>query len=950
MSDARRLLLHRPQDMLFVPVDLVNLTQRRGRLVVEDQARPGLVVFHLPPQHVAEVSADTVADAAPGRAAWSSGSTTLAFTVPPGRPGVGFDVGDLLDWAALGLRCLPPGGKPDDDDPRALDGQPVTAIEFPTRLLLTPEGPVAWTSHAAPVDLDGRTELWHTFLKAEDGGDLSLRAFAVPPGRPDHGEPLLPLKPQDLQDIVTLTTATDIADYVPVPLIAHRFLLTPLGATVELGGVWDDPALDRAVEQGRPLGNLRGYQHTSGLGRDQLVRLVKVGRLCTGHRATVVDTYERRFETSPDGTSTVAYLRKRTYVTVREPEVRYDAAAVGYENDGRDMPFTSLRITDTRTPEVAGVDSSRPFVVPVDNAMSPYRFTLIGTDREGRRVTLRAPLVFYPDNVTGQDAINDYQGRDAALRTADLAGQVVALAQPPGEAAGATALPVTSLVLTLAKAPKHPLKALPVMAGAKVRVPALEHVTNTGGETMVALATPYVQQGPGARPGGSFLSVVDEHLKPADLPLAFGPQNVGGLARPDVRINEITSLAGPLPGAMTGVQDAVPADLKKAFGDARLLGTVSLGDLLGPVPPFDPAKVRDLADDQVENLLASAGLPVPVLRSFEDPATLKRVVRYLWTPKLQNVGDLGFIDVSKATLALEARTEVSPDGLAASQVTGLLKNLKLDFAGMIGVSAEKLSFVSRPGSKPDVSASGIEMSFQGALEFVNDLREVLPKDGFGSGAFVDVSPRGIRAGYSLALPPLAIGVFSLTNMVLAAELSVPFDDEPFRFRFALSERHKPFNVSIAPFSGGGFLAITVRGDKPELIEGALEFGGSAAINLGIAEGGVSLMAGIYFALGPDKVLISGYVRCSGHLSVLGIVTVSVEFYLALSYEKISEGGKKFPEVYGEGTLTVSVRIAFFSKSVSLHLERRFRGDEGDPPFSQFVGPDDWNQYCLAFAA
>ncbi|TDC03046.1 hypothetical protein E1265_36665, partial [Streptomyces sp. 8K308] len=178
MPDARRLLLHRPQDMLFVPVDLVNLTPRRGRLVVEDRKRPGLVVFHLPPQHVAEASADDVTTADAGRPAWSSGATVLSFTVPPGRPGIGFGLPDLLDWAALSLRCLPPGGKPDADDPTLLDGQPVTAIELPTRLLLTPEGPVTWTPHVNPVSFDERTELWHTFLEAEGGGGLALRAFA----------------------------------------------------------------------------------------------------------------------------------------------------------------------------------------------------------------------------------------------------------------------------------------------------------------------------------------------------------------------------------------------------------------------------------------------------------------------------------------------------------------------------------------------------------------------------------------------------------------------------------------------------------------------------------------------------------------------------------------------------------------------------------------------------
>jgi hypothetical protein len=54
-------------------------------------------------------------------------------------------------------------------------------------------------------------------------------------------------------------------------------------------------------------------------------------------------------------------------------------------------------------------------------------------------------------------------------------------------------------------------------------------------------------------------------------------------------------------------------------------------------------------------------------------------------------------------------------------------------------------------------------------------------------------------------------------------------------------------------------------------------------------------------------------------------------------------------VRGRGTLTVSVRIAFFSKSVQLELERSFSGAPGDPTFTDCVLPAHWRVYCLAFA-
>ena len=46
---------------------------------------------------------------------------------------------------------------------------------------------------------------------------------------------------------------------------------------------------------------------------------------------------------------------------------------------------------------------------------------------------------------------------------------------------------------------------------------------------------------------------------------------------------------------------------------------------------------------------------------------------------------------------------------------------------------------------------------------------------------------------------------------------------------------------------------------------------------------------------------------------------------------------------------VSVKIAFFSTSVTLSVERRFAGADGDPSFAQSVTPPAWAGYLQAFA-
>jgi len=81
----------------------------------------------------------------------------------------------------------------------------------------------------------------------------------------------------------------------------------------------------------------------------------------------------------------------------------------------------------------------------------------------------------------------------------------------------------------------------------------------------------------------------------------------------------------------------------------------------------------------------------------------------------------------------------------------------------------------------------------------------------------------------------------------------------------------------------------------------------------------------------------------GSLTVLGLITVSVEFNLSFTY---ADEGK----AYGRATLTVQVEVAFFSKSVELTVERAFGGQSGDPKFVEtFTTPDTWSDYATAFA-
>ncbi|MET9735075.1 hypothetical protein ABZZ79_31865 [Streptomyces sp. NPDC006458] len=970
----------RPADMLVLDISLVNLRFDGHRLVRRVPADPTLILVGLPPQHVMEevpLKMGPTTPARPSVKSFAAGASQLVFSVPADIESLDLSLAALLDWERL-VPITVPVDRPSPDQPgtTVFDGLPRSVLEFPTRLLLTYDEPVDWACRPAPHSSDGRTALWHALLHGTQNGDTLLRAFARAEGRtPVPAD--VPLSEANREDLVTLTSRTELIDTAgaPVdipsaPLHAEQFIVTPLGASTHLHGAWADlaPAAGAQLKEiGRHSADLVAYDHISGLGRDQFVRVVTRGFLCPGQPALLVHEIKRLFVARPDD-GIVAYLQVEDRIVVREPEVQY-GASTGFPHDGRELPFRSLRITDRVTPPIKRIEqrdsrgqpkADEPFWVELEDSQGDYEFTLIGIDHEGRAVTFTAPLVFVPasraDDATALQALYTQEAQDSKRLNPSLHGQVLAMAQPPADAPGSTAHAVGTLTFgmsTRTAGGQHPLAGLLTVSGAKVRVPAVDQFTPTPGDVPVVFNDTYLDRTMAGHPAGAYLDL----KTPVDL--AFGADKAGGLARPNAALKVITTQAGVVPDtfrteAGTGKIIAAPMDdIRKAFGAAKLLGFVDLGKLIADIATPDLDRLKQLGDSEIQGILDDAEglLPVPVLRLRDLADGAGKELRYVWKTRLANPGPgqppEEVLDVSRSVLTLDARTVTAKDAGQRSYVEGRLRDVALELAGVARVQIADLRFRAAPGNKPDVSASGLELAFLGDLRFINTLRSALPADAFGSGAFVDVRSTGIRTGYTLALPAIGAGVFTLSNVSLSAELNIPFDDTGrVSFRFSVSERQRPFNVTVSLFGGGGYFSMLVDSDGIKEAEGAIEFGGSAALNLGVASGGVSIMAGIRFVLKGDSVTVGGYLRCNGFLTVLGIITVSVEFYLELTYQ--NDGGNSV--VRGRGTLTVSVKIAFFSKSVSLTLERSFSGGSGDPTFVDCFDKDThWEDHCLAFA-
>ncbi|HEY5787314.1 MAG TPA: hypothetical protein VIT65_21320 [Microlunatus sp.] len=1011
-----QLRLIRPEDLLVLDLTLTNLALGDdGVLHVVDPVTPGRIVVALPPQHIAEAAfqenetQNQVVRPLPVRSV-AAAPSRLAFDVPTDGPGIPFTVAGLLDWTglrpALAANALPPGTPTTAGGIRAIEpAADVTALELAYRLVLSPVGEHRWQHRSAPHTAEGVTELWHTRLVGRE--PLSLRAVH---GR--RSNPFLTsLSASDIADLVTLTgdfgnavkSASELGipylvwllwtrrmspfglPIVPPPgtLTARQVTLTALGAHHHVLGSFDFPRNDHKPSDLQRLGitvpSVQAYEHITGLGRDQYVKVVKRGCLDTGHRASIVKITERRFEPVSLGTEpgprgpvgvfgTRAVLRQYYRIIVTQPVLDYRQLAAGYPRGRREMPLRTIELRTLETPKIDlpisfteevtqdQIDHilGNPLWIRAAGKLVSFDFDSI--DGEGRRVSLHKPMLFIPYSFIGNTdgVITAFNGAAPTNRTATVGAQELALTETLPGTPDATSAPTEYLTFDLVKVaggagmPRDYIPGwLPQAVTAGVHLQSLERLTGAARTVEVRLSSTYLDHGfdPVANPASLFATY-------PEVGFGVGAATGGGVAAPAVKLDALSATQGAMPSTMAG--DVDTPTLKSLLAGMKLFGTVDLADLLAPMSP-PVAGPADGSDADLDAALAdpTALIRTPVIRTRPVPGPggvpSADVTRLVWKPELLDTPPVTPVfELGTAQFLLDVRTVTRFDGSPPeTTVAGELRGFSLTLAGVVRVSMGTLKFVSLPGRKPDVSAEGVGLEFVGALAFVDTIRRLLPADGFSDPPAISVTPEGIQAGFSLGIPTVGVGIFSLQNLSLSAALSLPFVGKPAGLRFALSSREHPFLVTVTLFGGGGFFALGVSAAGVEEIEASIEFGGNISLNLGVASGGVYVMAGVYFKMSTTKgTELTGYFRCGGYLSVLGLISISLEFYLAFTYRD-KDGGRN--EIWGQASVTVSVKVLCFSASVKLSIEKRFAGPAGDPTLEQVLSADDWQAYCLAYA-
>jgi hypothetical protein len=738
----------------------------------------------------------------------------------------------------------------------------------------------------------------------------------------------------------------NVIPWVPEPVRASRLFLSSLGGWLSSRGSWPAQPSYTASDGSTQSLDLSEWDHIATQGRDHYVKIVKEGFLYPfGHRAAYITVTERKVVPA-DGANIPypsAYLKQFSYVVVREKEKNYPASS--YKFAGREMPLLrSIRIKTLVTPyldpptfipETVGgkVQLSNSFWIMAAGSVFPFHIT--GMDLAGKSVNFLAALIFMDEGEQSPAAIQGAYKTDAR-RSCTVSGQKVAYADP---AVGDTSLKTDTLFFDseiLQNAPPYTAAPfIPLLDQASVTVPSIEQILGTSSPITVQLYTRYLSSG------------IDTHaavfVQVAGAPpsIAFSADKAGGFSTPNLALTALSAKKGLVAGSP---DDAANGVIKPtAFFDvsAKLFGTVPLQALI-PVDSNGDAP-SDRNAPEIRSVLSP---------NSKNPDTL--AVKLSWSPQLTGYKqDPVHVDINQngqtSALTLKATLTRSLTGAPPqSDIQGELSAFRVTLLGVIAINFNSLKFRSKNGEKLIVKAdlpSSSPITFIGPLEFVQKLADILPPGLFGGkGPSIDLQPDKIRVSYTLGLPPISVGVFSLEHIAIMAGIDLPYLEGKPAFEFAFASRGSPFLITVECLGGGGFVHLVVDADGVQMVEGALEFGAELSLSIGVASGSVRIMAGIYFKLSGTDSALTGFVDVSGEVSVLGIISISLDLNLSLSY--LVQSGKKF--VDGKATVTVGIHILFFSMSVSITMEKKFKADSGDPRVGDMLTPADWKQIATAY--
>ncbi|NOU58646.1 hypothetical protein [Marinifilum caeruleilacunae] len=805
---------------------------------------------------------------------------------------------------------------------------------------------------------------------------------------------------RDRHNIVHQTSNFTIKSYTPRAVQAKKFMMSSLGAWIDFNVNFDYPDF-----HAQPDLELLEWEHLSTLGRDHYVKVVEAGFLFPfGHTAALVKITERK----PDKATRAAVNRQRMYIVILEPIVYYEMR--DSQNGFIPFPFQTVELPATRTPDLDApqnlVNMGGDYNFLIRSGGTDLIFDLLLVDQEGEEQKIKLPLIFIGKSAAYNESkstqlVAVYNAEMNRFK-ADFNLQKIAFSKSliEGDTTFETKF-VDFGAITLQGKPAGILKFHPSIKTASVKVKAVEELTGNpdpvsielqdddnaakvfakvldnlkadfsgGSDKSGGFMSPNTQLTSLSKLKGPMGGAVDKlqnlEFDPAeffasagDMPVAklFGVVSIFDLLLGNLNFgaegNQQSEALSGLSNQMETLKEDIleqQAMLESAAEDAKATIQQEIQNL------------RSQLESKVNELEQQLTSQVPRIPNFNAYKTDKAfVVEYRWIPEMEASKSLfgGFltVNVQKPKEALQILSKLSRpfDTSQKTQfgVDASFTDFDVEIKELIRVSFKSLKFGGGSGKKADVKVEMAEedsILFLGPLSFVNQLQNLIPSNGFADGPYMKLSPTGVSAGFDLAIPSVEVGVCTIANMTLGAGVNLPFTGAPLTLKFNFCKREAPFLLTVSAFGGGGYFLMKTSVKGFVGMEAAFEFGAALSMNFGVASGGVSVMGGFYFSMeivdDHTETILTGYIRFNGYLSILGIISLSIEIYLA--FVAMFQNGK-VEKLYGEAIVKVKVEVLFFSKTVTLTARRELKGADADPTFQMIMEENDWLEYCQAYA-
>jgi hypothetical protein len=355
-------------------------------------------------------------------------------------------------------------------------------------------------------------------------------------------------------------------------------------------------------------------------------------------------------------------------------------------------------------------------------------------------------------------------------------------------------------------------------------------------------------------------------------------------------------LAGALPAG-------VPTfDLKSVYDGATLLG-FPLFSLL-KLPPNPLATLTDSTPPP---------LPVPpqMVQLIEGGVPTGMTMR--WTLDLDAHGPFIPSDHTKLVLTVQCSTTTREITCTVNDFTVALPPGGGSLSGLLTLSFTAVTFTQTQGSPPHLKLGGPKIDFGGALKLLEDLQKKLSEviDLPDALPVMQARKNGVTASYALTVPQVAAGAFLIRNVAMRTAVDIPFDGKPVTVSLGFATRDNPFTVSVLAFGGGGYIDVTLGPAGLLSLEASIEFGAAIAVDFLIARGEVHALGGVRFTGAANTIDIDGYLRIGGSVEVLGLVSVSIELLVSLTYRGADNS------LVGRASIVVEIDLTLYSDRVEI---------------------------------